>query len=89
MLGYASAAAAVDAFPAIGLVGVPTIQGKLLHALAARYGYDWDKGVTRDFLTALGTSFVYRYLVSFLAREAGKLVPVYGQTAGAAAPRPR
>lgn len=84
VIGYASAAAAVDALPGIGLVGVPTVQGKLLHALAARYGYDWNRGVAREFLTALGTTFLYRYLISFLAREVAKFIPVYGQTAGAA-----
>ena len=85
VLGYASAAAAIDALPAIGLVGVPSVQGKLLHALAARYGYEWNRSVAREFLAALGTSFVYRYLLSFLGREAAKLIPVYGQSAGAAA----
>ena len=85
VLGYASAAAAIDALPAIGLVGVPSVQGKLLHALAARYGYAWNRTVAREFLAALGTSFVYRYLLSFLGREAAKLIPVYGQSAGAAA----
>ena len=85
VLGYASAAAAVDAVPGIGLVGVPTVQGKLLHALAARYGHPWNRSIARDFLGALGTTFLYRYAAGFLVREAAKFVPVYGQSAGAAA----
>ena len=85
VLGYASAAAAVDAVPGIGLVGVPTVQGKLLHALAARYGHPWSRSIARDFLGALGTTFLYRYAAGFLVREAAKFVPVYGQSAGAAA----
>ena len=85
ILGYASAAAAVDVLPAVGLVGVPGIQGKMLHSLALRYGLDWEKSIINEFLTALGTSFLYRYAVSFMTRQAAKLVPVYGQTAGAAA----
>ena len=84
VLGYASAAGAVDALPGIGLVGVPGVQGKLLHALAARYDHPWGRAVVRDFVTVLGSTFLTRYLLSFLGREAAKFVPVYGQTAGAA-----
>ena len=89
VLGYASAAAAVDAVPGVGLVGVPTVQGKLLHALAARYGHPWNRAIARDFLGVLGTTFLYRYVAGFLVREAAKFVPVYGQTAGAAGGPPR
>lgn len=85
ILGYASAAAAVDVLPAVGLIGVPGIQGKMLHSLALRYGLEWEKTIVSEFLAALGTSFLYRYAVSFMTRQAAKLVPVYGQTAGAAA----
>ncbi len=85
VLGYASAAAAVDVFPGVGLVGVPGIQGKLLHTLAARYEHTWDRQAARDFLAVLGTSFLYRYGMSFIGRQAAKLIPGYGQTAGAAA----
>ena len=85
ILGYAGAAAAVDLLPAVGLVAVPSVQGKLLHALAGRYGMPWDKRTARDFLAALGTSFLYRYILSLSGRQLAKLIPVYGQTAGAAA----
>ncbi len=85
VLGYATAAAAVDALPAIGIVGVPTVQGKLLHALAARYQYPWDRRVAQEFLAVLGSAFLYRYGLSFLGRELAKFIPVYGQSAGAAA----
>jgi len=85
ILGYASAAAAIDVLPAVGLIGVPGIQGKMLHSLALRYGLEWDKGIVSEFLTALGTTFLYRYAVSLMSRQAAKLIPVYGQSAGAAA----
>jgi uncharacterized protein (DUF697 family) len=85
VLGYASAAAAIDVLPGVGIVGVPSIQGKLLHALAARYQHTWDRQAARDFLAVLGTSFLYRYGMSFIGRQAAKFIPVYGQTAGAAA----
>lgn len=85
ILGYAAAAAAADIFPAIGLFAVPTIQGKLLHTLAARYDIAWDKRIAMEFVAALGSSFLYRYALSLGGRQLAKFIPVYGQTAGAAA----
>ncbi len=85
VIGHAGAAAAVDVVPAVGMVAVPSIQGKLLHALAGAYGLPWDRKLITEFVTALGSGFLYRYAVSLLIRQAGKFVPVYGQSAGAAA----
>ncbi|MFT5894449.1 MAG: hypothetical protein ACI8VW_001320 [bacterium] len=85
ILGYAAAAAAADIFPAIGLFAVPTIQGKLLHTLAARYGVTWDKRIAMEFIAAMGSSFLYRYALSLGGRQLAKFIPVYGQTVGAAA----
>ena len=85
MLGYAGAAAAADLVPAVGLIAVPSVQGKMLHALAGRYGVPWDRRTAKEFLTVLGSSFLYRYALSLSGRQLVKLVPVYGQTAGAAA----
>lgn len=83
--GYASAAAAVDLVPAVGLVAVPSLQGKMLHALAGRYDIDWDRRIATEFIAALGSGFLYRYALSLGSRQLAKLIPVYGQTAGAAA----
>lgn len=85
ILGYASAAAAIDLVPGVGLVAVPSLQGKLLHSLAQRYDLPWTRQHSREFLAALGSTFLYRYALSLMARQLGKLIPVYGQTAGAAA----
>ena len=85
VLGYASAAAAADIVPAIGLVAVPSVQGKMLHALAGRYGVPWNRQTAREFLAVFGSRFLYRYVLSLSGRQLAKLVPVYGQTAGAAA----
>lgn len=84
VLGYATLAGAVDAMPAVGLIAVPTLQGKLLHALAGRYGIEWDRRVAREFIAALGTGFLYRYALSFSGRQLMKLIPVWGQSVGAA-----
>lgn len=83
--GYASAAAAADLVPAVGLVAVPSLQGKMLHALAGRYDVDWDRRVATEFVAALGSGFLYRYVLSLGGRQLAKFIPVYGQTAGAAA----
>lgn len=85
ILSYSSASAAADVLPAVGLIAVPTVQGKMLHALAGRYGLTWNKRLAGEFVTALGTTFLYRYLVSLGLREISKFIPVYGQSVGAAA----
>jgi len=84
ILTYASVAGTADVLPAVGLFAVPGIQGKLLHALAGRYGITWDKRHALEFTAAMGTGFLYRYSLSLGGRQLGKLIPVYGQTAGAA-----
>lgn len=84
IIGYASAAAASDVVPAVGLVAVPSVQGKMLHTLAGRYGLDWDKQLISEFVAALGSGFLYRYAISLLGRQAAKFIPVYGQSVAAA-----
>ena len=70
--------------PAVGMIAVPSLQGKLLHTLAGRYGIAWDRRIAREFIAALGTGFLYRYGLSFTGRQLAKFVPFWGQTAGAA-----
>lgn len=84
VLWYASAAAASDVFPAIGLLAVPSIQGKMLHSLANQYGMEWDKKRLTEFAAALGASFGIQYATRLGLRQLVKLIPVYGQTLGAA-----
>lgn len=84
VLWYASAAAASDVFPAIGLLAVPSIQGKMLHSLANQYGVEWDKKRLTEFAAALGASFGIQYATRLGLRQLVKLIPVYGQTLGAA-----
>lgn len=85
VLGYATAAAVADLFPATGLVAVPGIQAKMLHSIAGIYDMSWTQRLAGEFAGALGTGTILRIASGFGARELGKLVPVYGQTAGAAA----
>lgn len=84
VLWYSSAAAASDTIPAVGLLSVPGIQGKMLHSLAQHYGIPWSKRNFSEFTGALGTSFALRYAISLGGRQLAKLVPAAGQVAGSA-----
>lgn len=85
IVSYATAAAAADLVPLAGLVAVPGIQAKMLHSLAAIYGSPWDRWTVAQFAGCLGTGTTVRLLTAFGIRELVKLLPWYGQTAGAAA----
>ncbi len=85
ILGYAMAAGAADAFPVAGAVAVPAIQAKLLHSLADVHGVAWDRRMLGELAGALGAGVLTRMATTFGARQLAKLIPVYGQTAGAAA----
>jgi uncharacterized protein (DUF697 family) len=69
----------------VGLVAVPSLQGKMLHTLAGRYDIGWDRRIATEFVAALGSGFLYRYVLSLGGRQLAKFIPVYGQSAGAAA----
>ena len=85
IMGYAAAAAAADAVPVAGAVAVPVVQSKLLHSLGHIYGVEWNRKALGEFAACLGAGAVSRMVAGFGLRELAKLIPVYGQTAGAAA----
>lgn len=85
ILGYALAAGASDAVPLAGVVTVPIAQAAMLHKLASIHGVNWDRRAYAEFGGALGTGVLVRTASSFGLRQLVKLIPVYGQTAGAAA----
>ena len=85
IMGYAIAAGASDVLPAAGIALVPAIQAKMIHSLAAIYGVEWTQARWNEFVGIIGTGALLRYLGGFAIREAVKFIPVYGQTAGAAA----
>lgn len=85
ILGYATAAAAADIWPIAGVALVPAIQAKLIHAVGAIYDVTWNRRTLSEFAGALGATTLLRVAGGFGARELAKLVPLYGQTAGAAA----
>jgi uncharacterized protein (DUF697 family) len=85
ILGYAVAAGAGDALPLAGVVLVPAVQGAMLHKLAKLHGVQWQKRDYAEFAGALGAGTLIRTASTFGIRQLVKLIPVYGQTAGAAA----
>ena len=85
ILGFALAAGASDAFPLAGAVAVPMVQVAMLRQLAKLHGAHWDKRAYAEFAGALGTGTLMRAASTFGVRQLVKLIPVYGQTAGAAA----
>lgn len=84
-LGFALAAGASDAVPVAGVVAVPAVQAAMLHQLGKLYGIEWDRQAYMEFGGALGAGALVRTASSFGIRQLVKLIPVYGQTAGAAA----
>jgi uncharacterized protein (DUF697 family) len=85
VLGCAAAAAALDLVPVAGAIAVPGVQAAMLQSLAQIYGVEWSRRTISEFAGALGAGLVVRTLSAFGIRELAKLVPAYGQTAGAAA----
>ena len=84
VLWYAAAAGASDAVPAVGLVSVPAIQGKMLHSLANQYDVKWNSRALSEFSGALGAGFGVQYAARLGIRQLLKFIPVYGQTVGSA-----
>ena len=84
VLWYSGTAGASDAIPGVGLVSVPVIQAKMLHSLGNQYDVEWDKASLAEFTGALGTGFAAQYLGKLGIRQLVKLIPIYGQTVGAA-----
>ncbi|HAS51509.1 MAG TPA: hypothetical protein DCS21_07125 [Gammaproteobacteria bacterium] len=83
IVGHALLAAGVGALPLVDLVGVPAVQGKLLHTLATLYGQDWNRRTVSEFFSLLGMSVGAGYIARMLGREVVKLIPGWGQTVGA------
>jgi uncharacterized protein (DUF697 family) len=83
--GYAAAAGAIDTLPVAGAVGVPVVQGKMLHSLAGILGVSWTRTTLAEFSGCLGAGALLRYGARFGVRQLVKLVPVHGTLIGGAA----
>lgn len=85
VLRFAGAAAATDLAPLLGVVTVPGLQAAMLQSLARHHKVDWSGARAAEFAAALGLGAALRFGASYALRQAFKLVPVAGQTLGAAA----
>lgn len=83
IVGHALAAAGIGALPLVDWVGVPAVQAKLLHSLAALYQQPWERRQISEFFGLLGAGVGVSYLARLLGRTAVKLAPGWGQTLGA------
>ncbi|APE44837.1 hypothetical protein BOO69_16585 [Sulfitobacter alexandrii] len=85
VLFYAGLAGTSDVAPLIGAVSVPAAQAWMLAELGRHYEQKWTRSMSASFLGALGFGVAARYAALFGLRQVGKLVPLVGQTAVAAA----
>ena len=83
IVGYSLAAAAAGAVPLADLAAVPALQARLLQVLASLYGVDWNRRVLAEFGALLGGGFALAYGTRLAGRSLAKLIPGWGQTAGA------
>lgn len=85
VLGFALAAGASDAVPVAGAAAVPVIQAAMLRQVAQMFETQWDRQAMAEFAGALGAGTLIKVASNFGIRQLVKLIPVYGQTVGAAA----
>ncbi len=83
IVGFSLAAGTVGALPVVDLALVPALQAGLLRRLAGLYKQRWTKRNSAEFLGLLGSGFAAAYGARLAGRSLVKLIPVWGQTAGA------
>jgi uncharacterized protein (DUF697 family) len=83
IVGFSLAAATVGALPLVDLALVPALQAGMLRGLAATYHLHWSGRHTAEFLGLLGGGIAAGYGLKLVGRSVIKLVPGFGQTAGA------
>ncbi|WP_084604585.1 YcjF family protein [Desulfonatronum thioautotrophicum] len=84
IVGYAMASAAMGALPLVDLAALPAIQIKMLHKLGEMANFSWDKRRIAEFSALLGPGIVTGYGLRMAGRSVIKMIPILGQTGGAA-----
>lgn len=84
ILAHARRAAALGVLPVVDLIAVTTLQARLLRRLAGLHGIEWDIALARDFIARLGSGVAGGVVGHTVGRSVLKIVPLVGQTAGAA-----
>ena len=87
IMGHAMAAAGGDLvpIPVAGTIAATTVQARLLHKLGELYGIKWDRRAYTDLSAAIGAGTLLKIASQIGLRQLVKMIPAYGQTAGAAA----
>ncbi|WP_295559707.1 DUF697 domain-containing protein [uncultured Hyphomicrobium sp.] len=87
VMGHAMAAAGSDLvpIPVAGAIAASTIQARMLSQLGRLYGIQWDRRAYTELTAAIGAGTAAKVAAGIGLRQLAKLLPVYGQTAGAAA----
>lgn len=85
VIRHAGAAGTADVLPFVGAVAVPAVQAAMLRALAQHFGVTWDRKRLAQFAAALGFGWALRFGMGYVLRQGAKIIPVFGQTIGAAA----
>ncbi len=84
IVGYTMTSAALGAVPLVDLAALPALQMKMLHKLGELAEVRWDKRRVAEFSALLGPGIVVGYGLRLAGRSVIKLIPVLGQTGGAA-----
>jgi len=86
VMGHAMAAAGGDLVPLpfAGAIAASTVQARMLHQLGRLYGIEWNRRAYAELTAALGAGTLVKVATGIGIRQLAKLLPVYGQTAGAA-----
>ncbi|MEQ6884197.1 GTPase [Salicola sp. Rm-C-2C1-2] len=82
--GYSLAAAGAGALPLVDAALLPALQVRMLHALGRIYQQPWDLRRSSEFFGFLGLGALAGYGLRWAGRSLVKMVPVWGQTLGAA-----
>ena len=86
ILGYAGAAMGSGAIPLpfVDAAALAAVIGIMLRVLGKRYDVEWTPRHYSEFTACLGSSVLLGQMAKYALREAAKMIPVWGQTAGLA-----
>lgn len=84
ILAHTRAAAALGVLPVVDLIAVTTLQARMLRRLADLRGVEWTADLAREFIALMGAGVAGGIVGHTVGRSVLKIIPVIGQSAGAA-----
>lgn len=84
ILAHTRAAAALGVLPVVDLIAVTTLQARMLRRLADLRGVEWNADLAREFIALMGAGVAGGIVGHTVGRSVLKIIPVIGQSAGAA-----